>query len=43
MHGRTSYNKTLNLPIGEASLATHFTRDILKFDKNESLCESLNE
>ncbi len=40
---RTSYNKALNLPIGEASLATHYTWDILNFDEVKSLCENLNE
>ncbi len=40
---RTSYNKALNLPIGEASLATRSAWDILKFDENEAICENLNE
>ena len=33
---RTSYNKALNLPIGEAGLATRSAWDILKFDENEA-------
>ncbi len=36
MRVRTSYNKALNLPIGEASLATRSTWNILKFDESEA-------
>ena len=36
-------NKSLNLCIEEANLATHSTCDILKFDEIKSLWENLNE